>query len=262
MRFTLFRTGADSCRLVWSFHHVLMEGWSASMLLDQALAAYREKVDGTASAVESVRPYGDYIAWLQQQDPMGAKTYWQNELHGFSKPVHLGIDRSPQGIVHEPVLSHKGQSISLRADTTQALSSLARRQQLTMNTLVQGIWALVLSRYSGTDDVVFGAMVSGRSVALPGVESIAGLFVNSLPVRLRVTDEEPLLNWLQQHQRRQARQRQFEYCALVDIKQCSELPPGLPLFESLLVFENWFGDLTVQDWAEAFRAIMAVPVIR
>jgi amino acid adenylation domain-containing protein len=77
--------------------------------------------------------------------------------------------------------------------------------------------------------------------------------VNSLPVRLRVTDEEPLLNWLQQHQRRQARQRQFEYCALVDIKQCSELPPGLPLFESLLVFENWFGDLTVQDWADGLR---------
>jgi amino acid adenylation domain-containing protein len=253
MRFALFRTGADSHRLVWSFHHLLMEGWSASMLLGQALAEYRNLVDGAPAAVESARPYCDYIRWLQQQDPREAETYWRGELQDFSKPVHLGIDRAPQGIVHEPVMSHSGQLLALGADTTQALTSLARRHQLTMNTMVQGIWALLLGRYGGTDDVVFGAMVSGRSVALPGIESIAGLFVNSLPVRLRLPAEAPLIDWLQQHQQRQARQRQFEYCALVDIKQCSELPPGLPLFESLLVFENWFGDLTVQDWAHGLR---------
>jgi amino acid adenylation domain-containing protein len=253
MRFAVFRTGEDCHRLVWIFHHVLMEGWSASMLLEQALAEYRSRVGGTAAVVESVRPYRDYIAWLQQQDPGEAETYWRGELQDFSKPLHLGIDRSPQGMVHEPVLSHGGQLLTLRADTTQALNRLARSQQLTMNTMVQGIWSLLLSRYGGTDDVVFGAMVSGRSVALPGIESIAGLFVNSLPVRVRVPPEAPLLSWLRQHQQRQARQRQFEYCALVDIKQHSELPPGLPLFESLLVFENWFGDLTVQDWAPGLR---------
>ena len=127
----------------------------------------------------------------------------------------------------------------LSAATTAALQTFARQQQLTLNTLVQGAWALLLSRYSGEQDVVFGVTVSGRPATLAGVEAMVGLFINTLPLRVQDNPTQPLLSWLHALQTRQAEARQYDYTPLVQIQNWSEVPRGHALFESLLVFENY-----------------------
>jgi amino acid adenylation domain-containing protein len=136
--------------------------------------------------------------------------------------------------------------LRLDGETTRALRSLGRARQLTLNTLVQGAWALLLSRYSGEADVVFGATVSGRPAALEGVEQMVGMFINTLPVRARVRGEEPVSAWLRGLQEEQADARQYDFTPLLQAQAWSEVPRGRPLFESLVVFENYPIDAALQ----------------
>lgn len=129
--------------------------------------------------------------------------------------------------------------MGLSAKTTTALQSLARRHQLTLNTLVQGAWAVVLSRYSGEPDVMFGVTVAGRPADLPGSESMVGIFINTLPVRVRVNWDEPVFTWLKKLQEQQVEMRQYEYSPLVQVHGWSDVPRDLALFESILIFENY-----------------------
>src|SRR5205814_5498078 len=122
---------------------------------------------------------------------------------------------------------------------TSRLKAAARREQLTLNTMVQAAWSLLLSRYSGQDDVVFGVTVSGRPAALAGVESMVGLFINTLPMRVHVRGDGPLRAWLKAIQGQQVEQRQYEFSPLVQVQGWSAVPTGEPLFRSLLVFENY-----------------------
>src|SRR5262249_27373066 len=179
-----------------------------------------------------------YIEWLQAQDTTAAENYWRNRLAGFTSPTSLGIAASPSAL-HLSHSSYGEQELHLAAQTTSELESLARQQQVTMNTVVQGAWAILLSRYSGESDVVFGATVSGRPADLAGVEQMIGLFINSLPVRVGVKGELRLGEWLQEIQREQAEMRQYEYSPLVDVQGWSEVERGVPLFESLLAYENY-----------------------
>ena len=247
MRLALFRTGPESWRLMWSFHHILIEGWSASIVLNEVLDRYRVLVSGGELTLAEHRPYRDFVSWIQEQDPAVAEAYWRGELAGFSSPTHLGVDLAPVSL-HAPVLHYDGTSIELSESETAALTALAQTHGLTMNTLVQGAWALMLSCYSGEDDVLFGTIVSGRSVPLKGADTMIGLFTNILPSRVSVPPEASLIPWLKDLQARSARQREFEHCPLVEVKAFSDVSAGLPLFESLLVFENWTGDLTASDW--------------
>jgi non-ribosomal peptide synthetase component F len=179
------------------------------------------------------RPYRDYIAWLQQQNRAQAELFWRQKLKGFTAPTPL-IGRK----VTSNCNSYKIQQIQLSSEITANLRSIARQYQLTLNTLVQGAWAILLSRYSGENDIVFGTTVSGRPPNLTGADTMVGLFINTLPVRVKV-EEDFLKAWLQTLQAQQVECQQYEYSPLVDIQQKSELPPGVSLFESLLVFENY-----------------------
>ena len=143
--------------------------------------------------------------------------------------------------------SYDEQEIHLSATTTTALQSLARQHQLTLNTLVQAAWALLLSRYSDSDDVVFGTAVSGRPPSLIGSDAMVGLFINTLPVRVKIGAEDTLLSWLKQLQAQQVDARQYEYTPLAEIQRWSEVAGGVPLFESLVVFENYPLDAAVQQ---------------
>ncbi|HMB71132.1 MAG TPA: condensation domain-containing protein, partial [bacterium] len=249
MRLALFRLGPDTYRLLWTVHHILMEGWSASLILEDVLAIYRSLRGDSAAGTElpERRPYRDYISWIQQQDPARAESHWREELRGFRSVTVLGIDHAPadaQGAVTE----YDEREITLSPDASRALQEFARSHRLTLNTVVQGAWAVLLSRYADTEDVVFGTIVSGRSVPLDGVEAMVGLFINLMPARTRVPGAEALSAWLRDLQARQAGQRAYEYVPLVDIKRWSDVGAGMPLFESLLVFENWAGDLTSARW--------------
>ena len=193
---------------------------------------------GARPALEPPRPFEDYIAWLQRQDSADAETFWRSAIKGYSGPTPLSIDRGA-GRAGDDLEPYASQQTSLSRDTTAALQRLARAHQITVDTIVQAMWALLLSRYTAEDDVVFGATVSGRPPDLSGVESMVGLFINTLPVRVRVDADEPLLPFLKDLQRQQFEARQYEHTPLVDVQGWSDVPRGTPMFETIVGFENY-----------------------
>ncbi|HVN52764.1 MAG TPA: amino acid adenylation domain-containing protein [Anaerolineaceae bacterium] len=235
MRFALLRTAPEKYIFVWSHHHLLLDGWSQPILLQEFSLAYSAFRQGSVPRLPAPYPYSEYIAWLQRQNKTAAETAWREALKGFSTPTPLKIG-FPQPGAGEGYTSLKR---ALSEELSAGLWDLTRRSQITLNTLIQGMWGLLLSRYSGEDDVVFGATVSGRPVDLPGLESMVGMLINTLPVRVQVQPERPCLDWLRDLQIQQSRLRQYEYCSLIDVQGWSEVPRDLPLFETLLVYENY-----------------------
>jgi amino acid adenylation domain-containing protein/non-ribosomal peptide synthase protein (TIGR01720 family) len=254
-RLWLVQAAADEHRLLWSHHHLLMDGWCLPLVLRDVLAGYEALRQGREPSFPPVRPYRDYIAWIERQDRKAAERFFRGMLAGLEAPTPLGIDRpAAPGAGPGPSEAHRGH---LTAEESERLRTFARRHRLTLNTLVQGAWALLLARYGGTDDVVFGATVSGRPAELPGVEEMVGLFVNTLPVRVRVDLERLLAPWLQELQATNLELRRHEATPLVDVQSWSGLPGGTPLFESLLAFENYPVDpsLTGSGGSLALEAI-------
>ncbi len=238
MRLQLVRLGAESHRLVWTHHHLLLDGWSLSLLLREVFDDYEALSRGVDARRPSPRPYRDYIAWLRRQDASRADSFWRAYLAGFLAPTPLAVDREPDDdAAHEPETLRL--RVCLSTEATEALRALARRHGLTLNTLVQGAWALLLSRYSGERDVLYGATVAGRPASLTNADEMIGLFINTLPVRVRVTAESPLLSWLKSLQAEQVSVREYEHSPLIEVQASSEVARGRPLFESLLVFENY-----------------------
>ncbi len=240
MRFVLARVADEACRFVWTHHHLLLDGWSGALLLQEVFAAYEALKQGaTASQVERVRPYGDYISWLGQQDMAQAEAFWRQNLKGFTAPTPLVIDRASVGTDDSDAEEFGERKLRLNQDLTARLQAFARGHQLTLNTLAQGAWALLLYRYSHERDIVFGATVAGRPASLAGVESMTGLFINTLPVRVSVPPRMGLLEWLKRLQAGQVRLREYEYSPLLEVQRWSEVPRDTALFESLFVFENY-----------------------
>src|SRR5919199_263585 len=246
MRLTLIQMDENVYQFIWSHHHLLLDGWSLSLVLKEVFAFYEVSRQGQDLHLQRSRPYQSYIAWLQQQDLARAEVFWRQMLQGFSTPTPLGVDRVLGSLSSEGE-SYDEQQIQLSVGATRALQSFARQHQLTLNTLVQGAWALLLSRYSGQEDVVFGATTSGRPADLAGVESMVGLFINTLPMRVSVSPQADLLSWLQQLQSQQIKLRQYEYSPLLQVQGWSDVPKGLPLFESIVVFENYPIDASLQE---------------
>jgi amino acid adenylation domain-containing protein/non-ribosomal peptide synthase protein (TIGR01720 family) len=236
-RVALFHMADQSFTFVWTQHHLLLDGWSVSRVLAEVFQAYAAFAQSQAPALDPPPPFRNYLAWLQQQDTAAAQSFWRTKLAGVTAPTPLGVDR-PSG-AQPAVEGYHALHDQLDPATTAALQALARAHGLTINTLVQGVWAMLLSRYSGLDDVLFGATVAGRPAQLPAVERMVGMFINTLPVRVRLDRRLTILDWLQRLQAEQAEQRQYEYSALVDVQGWSEVPRGLPLFESLVVFANY-----------------------
>lgn len=251
MRFTLIQEAEDSYRLIWNHHHLLIDGWSMPLLLDEVFAYYEAYCNGSTLQRPLPRPFRDYIAWLQEQDRNQAERYWRDQLSGFLSPNPIGqIGKLSQSIQLED--DYGREKIMLPKAESDALVEFSRTHQITMSTLVQAAWALLLGLYSGEDDVVFGATVSGRPADLPGAEKMLGLFINTLPVRVRFHGDQPLLNWLKNLQLQLSEMRQYEYCSLTDIQGWSEVPRNLPLFHTILVFENYPVTETLDESQHSF----------
>ncbi|MDB9316589.1 amino acid adenylation domain-containing protein [Nodularia spumigena] len=231
MRFTLIQLSDIKYILIWTQHHLILDGWSSALVIKQVWQNYYN----SPFYYPNSRPYSDYIAWLQQQDKIAAKQFWQKQLQGFTTPSYpLSFLRSESNNF-TPQEQHR----NLTPSQTTCLQQWAKQQQLTLNTLLQAAFAILLSRYCHTTDVVFGATSSGRPTALPGVESMVGLFINTLPVRVQVSATENLVAWLQKLQAQQAEALDYEYTSLLEIQKWSQLSQGTSLFDSILVFENY-----------------------
>ncbi len=242
MRLSIVWLSEDAHQFIWSFHHLLLDGWSQSLIIREVFALYEAYVQGKEIQLDEPRPYRDYIQWLRQQDSGKAEQFWREQLRAMTMPTPFGIERSSRA-----TQDFAQQQIKLPAQLSIALKEFARQQRLTLNTVIQGAWALLLSRYSQQSDVIFGAVVSGRPSALAGFDKMVGLFINTLPVRVRIPNEQSVGLWLKELQAAQQNMRQYEYSSLVEVQGWSEVPRGLPLFESILDFENYPMDRALQE---------------
>ncbi|MEO8191185.1 MAG: amino acid adenylation domain-containing protein [Acidobacteriota bacterium] len=253
LRVTVCQTADDVFECLLTFQHLLLDRWSRFLVLTDVIEAYTGG-DASLSRGGPVPPYRDYIAWVQRQDPGQGERFWRRALAGFRTPTTLHMDGDSS-----PGTERSGEAtLKLTEEVSERIRGFARRNRLTLNTVLQGAWAILLSRYSGEEDVLFGATVAGRPPDLPGVESMVGLFINSLPVRAAVPGESELIATLTRLQQLLLDLRQFEHSSLLDIQGWSEVPRGTPLFESLVVFENVGGEVEVKSAAPGPLAVEAV----
>ncbi|MGW3109768.1 condensation domain-containing protein, partial [Streptomyces sp. NPDC001100] len=229
LRLLLLRLGERRHRLVLTTHHIVLDGWSLPILLNELQTVYR--AGGGAQALPAVRSYRDYLSWLGRQDRETARAAWREELAGAEEPT-LVAPVDPARLPMRP----EAVRVECGAELTRALNDVARRGGVTMATVVQGAWALVLARLSGRRDVVFGTTVAGRPADLPGAESLIGLFINTLPVRVQTDGRESVLDMLDRLQRRQLGVMGHQHLGLAEIKQVTG--PGAE-FDTLVVYENY-----------------------
>ncbi|MEV5320350.1 non-ribosomal peptide synthase/polyketide synthase [Streptomyces sp. NPDC052687] len=237
MRLTLVRLPDARLHLLWTSHHLILDGWSLAQVLTEVCEEYAALTSGAEPRPPLRRPFGDYVRWLAGQDPDAARAHWQDVLAGFAEPTPLPADR-PLREAHE-TRSADVYAAGLDQEASARLARTAREAGLTLNTVVQGAWALLLARYAAQDDVVFGTTVSGRPDDLPGVESMVGMFINTVPTRVRVDPARTAGAWLRELQDTQAESRRFAAVSLAEVTQLSDVPSGSPLFHSMVAFENY-----------------------
>ena len=238
VRLTVQCLGPRAAHLVLTFHHIVLEGWSTAVLMGDFWRAYGQLAVGQAVALPPAVPYAEYLRWLRRQDVAADEAYWRGAMAGLAAPTRLpfdsGADAGPASVREVQIVT-----LALTPAEHRGLQDFARSQRLTLNTVLHGVWALVLGRSAGQRDVVFGTVVSGRPTDLPGAEGIVGLFVNTLPARVVVNDELSVVAWLLRLQLALAAMREHGHCGLSDVQGWSDIRPGQPLFHTLLAFENW-----------------------
>ena len=222
LRLLLARVSATEVRVVWTFHHLLLDGWSLFQVLSDVSAAHAGR------PLPTRRPFRDHVRWLSEQDQPAAETYWRAQLSGRPEPARLRTDR-PRPPAH-PVESTASLRVALPAGP---LRTAAQRHGLTLNTLVQGAWAVLLARHTGRPEVCFGTTVSGRPAELPGADEITGMFITTLPVVADVDERAGAAGWLRELQDAQAEARRFDHLSLARLQSWGGE------FDSILVFENY-----------------------
>jgi amino acid adenylation domain-containing protein len=237
MRLALIQVADQEHRFIWSHHHILLDGWSCSIVLKEAIQLYEACSRALELELEEAPLYRDFIGWLERQQESEAERYWRDMLRGVTTPTRLSIDRQP-GRPSGEAWDYQTEQVWLSEATTDELRALGKKHQLTLNTMVQGAWAALVSRYSREQDVIFGVTVSGRGADVRGIERIVGLMINTVPLRVKVRGEAPLIEWLKQMQADQFEAREYEHTPLVKIKQWSQMGVGEQMFDSLVVFEN------------------------
>jgi amino acid adenylation domain-containing protein len=230
IRFALIRLGAERFSLVMTNHHILLDGWSLPVLIGELLELYQ--AEGDDSRLEPVlTPYRDYLAWLAAQDSAAAEAAWAEALAGLEEPTLVAPrDRGRRPVRPERVATE------LSAQVTRELNALARARGLTLNTVVQGAWALLLGAVTGRADLVFGATVAGRPPELPGAETMVGLFINTLPARIRLDPGETVTELFARLQDEQSRLHPFQHLGLSRVQALAGVGE---LFDTVVVFENY-----------------------
>ncbi|MHA4812685.1 condensation domain-containing protein, partial [Flavitalea flava] len=245
MRISLLRLGETRYRMLWTHHHILLDGWSVQVLVEELLTCYEGLVTGKGlprqescidQSANGEDNYGDYIHYLSGVDREKEEAYWRGYLSGVTEGTLLPFitataARNKGAAVYQENAWH------LSAAETNQIVRFSQRHRLTVNTLMQGVWSYLLYRYSGQSDIVYGVTVSGRPEGLAGVEKRVGLYINTLPFHGRIDQEESVLCWLERIQQEQSASRSFQHTGLSDIQRWLGLPGDL--FDSLLVFENY-----------------------
>jgi len=236
MRLTLIRVGTDNYRMLWTSHHILFDGWSVPILMEEFLNTYELLLAGNALPEEIEDRYEDYIRYLERRDKTVDEKYWRNYLqgitHGTLLPFVITSSERTKGIGR-----YESLSLAIDKNKTGHIQRYAQLHRLTVNTLMQGIWALLLHKFTGDPAVIYGVVVSGRPAELPGVEQRVGMYINTLALKAIIEPEQEIVSWLQALQADQGASRQYQYTALQDVQGLTGIKGDL--FDTLLIFENY-----------------------
>ncbi|MGY0034998.1 condensation domain-containing protein [Pedobacter sp. NJ-S-72] len=247
MRIYLIRLEENRYRLFWTYHHVLLDGWSLAVLMIELVRVYEQLITGKTALSVSEDRYEDYIRYVERQDKEEATAYWKKYLNGLDEPgllpfISVTADRT------KGIGLYKNEKLHFDREATAEITRYVQRNHITVNTLMQGVWAYLLSRYTGNKDVVYGVIVSGRPDDLAGVEQRVGMYINTLPLRASTETLQSVSGWLQEIQADQISSRNYQYTTLNDIRRWSAVSGEL--FDTLLVFENYPVDkaLSSESW--------------
>jgi NRPS condensation-like uncharacterized protein len=252
LRLTLFPWGQESFSLVWTFHHALLDGRSYPVLLREVFDAYAELESGEISPRPEPFSYRRHIEWLQEENFDAAELFWKKHLAGFAAATPLVVDRqSPPGTD----IYQQGEAWEqIDANVTDALRKLAKTHDLTLNSVVMGAWAILLHKYSREEDIVFAATRAGRKSSIPDADETIGLFINTVPVRVQIKDDDALISVFKNVRKLWLEMRPYEHTPLARVKAVSQVSPSQPLFETLFVFENYRLDTAMRalggEWAK------------
>lgn len=237
-RLTLIRLSDEMTYVVKTHHHLILDGWSSAMVRQELTAAYAAFASGKVPDAPEAGAYEDFIAWIRRKDLRAAESFWRETLADLEDPGTL----RGGGVEGEAGL--RTEVFSPDAGFVARIDAFARRLGVTTNTVLQAVWGIVLARMTGSSDVVFGTTVSGRPPELATAQKTVGLFINTIPVRVRIDPERDLSEWLHELQATAAQAREFEFAPLSRVQSWAGRGGGEPLFETLLVFENYPGQAT------------------
>ena len=240
VRLSLIRIDENRYQLIWTRHHILLDGWGDSILISDWLRRYNGE-----TLAQPGPGYGVYVRWLAKQKSQTAQHFWQTELSTIEGPALLA--QSMGKVAKEQSRSGFAQIYThLSTEETRSLQAFAQQQYVTLNTFVQAAWALLLQRYTGKQTVVFGATVAGRPPSLPQADEILGLFINTIPIPVERWSDLTVSEYLSALQATNARLRDYEHASLADIQRWAGFP-GQPLFDSIIVFENYPINAALRD---------------
>jgi iturin family lipopeptide synthetase B len=252
MRLSIYRTGADEYTFIWSHHHIVLDGWCMGIIVDEFNRIYTSLQQGGAMKLSSPVPYSNYISWLGSRDEQAGYDHWSSYLSGY--PGLASIPSSHSTAVSGYVLRSK--EFTLDSLPMKGLLTLSRQYGVTINTLLQMCWGIVLSRYNHSSDVVFGQVVSGRPADLRGIESMVGVFINTVPVRIQYDQDETVATLLERLQRQALENDQYQYGTLAEIQSRN----GGQLLDHIMIFENYPLSEAMTGSAQGSYAITHVEV--
>ncbi|MDQ0416437.1 amino acid adenylation domain-containing protein/non-ribosomal peptide synthase protein (TIGR01720 family) [Croceifilum oryzae] len=235
MRMTVIQTHSDVYQLIWSYHHILVDGWCKDILMGDFFNIYESLLHRKPVELEPSLPYSQYIKWIESQDSEAALDFWRKRLQDYEQKAvvretnHHLVDGEQKAETLE-------QLFTIQSDISQRLLSMAKKYQVTLNHVIQSILGVLLQRYNNVQDVVFGSVVSGRPPEIDGVEKILGLFINTVPVRIQANPEQKFSDLISKVHKMDIESKQVEYISLAEIQAHSPLKQNL--FEVLYIFQN------------------------
>ncbi|WP_339373116.1 non-ribosomal peptide synthetase, partial [Paenibacillus elgii] len=239
LRISILRTGEESYRHFWSFHHIIMDGWCVPLVTNEVFDIYFALEQGRNPELAPVQSYSQYIEWLEQRDEEEASTYWREYLKGYDQQPVLPQGKAGEKAAEDKATARPPEQVvcDLGLDLTQRLNQVAKQYQVTVNTLLQVAWGILLQRYNGIQDVVFGSVVSGRPAEIPGIESIIGLFINTIPVRIRTEESDTVADVIRRSQEQSLASHAYDTYPLYEIQARTEQKQQL--ITHIMVFENY-----------------------
>ncbi|WP_235941328.1 non-ribosomal peptide synthetase [Paenibacillus puerhi] len=251
LRASVFKMKEDEYRVVWSWHHMIMDGWCSGIVLHDFFTIYAGLKERRDIALKEPAPYAAYIQWLQNQPKSRAKRYWERYVEGYENVAQIPGHSIPG---NNPSIDRGKLVFTIDKEMTEALASLGKKAQVTLNTVTQAVWGLLLQKNTNTNDVVFGSVVSGRNAEVDRIEEMVGLFINTIPVRVKTDADTRFTGLLQRMQQDSLHASKYDYYPLADIQSLSEVKRKL--VNHIVIFQNYYA----QDQVRSIEADVGLTI--